>query len=340
MAALRFEDNHPPQRVPGTEQAPKLAVSVAPATPHHIPCYRDSDHVAMISQNTHSLDPSAPALRQGHYVVCSPEELRLHPALDKIGWTCTVDELNDASRRKELCVPEPILITTTGVILAGFGRWQLAILSGWHEIDCIEYALCAEESLQFLVTYHHRRRFFNAFVRISLALTLEPHFRLKALENMRSGGKYKGSAKLPEAQHIDVRKEIANIAGACGRNVANVRTIWDRAHPRLVEALIIGSLTINGAMQFCKWPKSEQLEQFIQYCEDRETDRVIRQAVIRSENENTRLDTATVLEALQQQEKRQPGSVVIRIGRLPHTVILIGRDPLTSQISQGKLNLA
>ena len=29
---------------------------------------------------------------------------------------------------------------------------------------------------------------------------------------MRAGGKHKGLAKLPEAQHIDVRKEIAHTA--------------------------------------------------------------------------------------------------------------------------------
>jgi hypothetical protein len=177
-------------------------------------------------------------------------------------------------------------------------------------------------------------------MRISLALTLEAYFRQKALENMRSGGKHKGLAKLPEAQHIDVRKQIADIARAGARNVANVRTIWDRAHARLIEALIRGSLTINGAMKFCKWTKADQLERFIQHCEDYETDKVIRQAVRRPSEENASLDTSTVLESLQQQEEREPGSIIVRVGRLPHTVILIGQDSITAQISQRKPNLA
>jgi hypothetical protein len=338
--AWRSEDGQPLLAMTVTDPARKPAVSLDPEAPHVSLCDGDSDHVATISETTHAFNPNVMALRGGRAVVRSPGQLRLHPALEKLGWTCRVDELNDATRLKELSIPGPILITNTGVILAGFGSWRFEVLKGSRQIDCVEYLLDEHESLQFIVAHHHTRQFFNAFVRISLALTLKDYFHKKALENMSSGGKLKGLAKLPNAERLDVRKELADIAGVGPRNVANVVTIWETAHPRLIEALIAGDLTINGAMQFCKWPMSEQVEQFTQHCEDRETDKVIRRAVLRSENENTSLDTTTVLEALQQQEKRQPGSVVIRIGRLPHTVILIGRDSLTTQISQGKLNLA
>jgi len=65
---------------------------------------------------------------------------------------------------------------------------------------------------------------------------------------MREGGKYKGSADLPSVQHIDVRKQIAKAAGVCERNVSNVKDILQAAHPRLIEALQNGTLTINAAM--------------------------------------------------------------------------------------------
>ena len=339
MATWRSEDGQPAQAMPVTDQARKLAVSLGPEAPHGSPCDRDSGQVAIISGDTYALRPNVMTLRGGRAVVRSPEQLRLHPAMEKLGWTCRIDELNDASRLHELSVLEPILITSNGVILTGFELWRFAILKVWLEIDCIEYPLDDRESLQFIVAHHRARRFFNAFVRISLALRLQAYFQQKALENMRSGGKYKGLAKLPEAQRIDVRKRIGDMAGASPRNVANARTIWDTAHPRLIEALIAGELKINRAMQFCKWPKAKQLEQFVQDCEDRETDKVIRKAVSRGENKNTSLDASSVLEALQQQEKRQPGSVVIRVGRLARTVILIARDSPSSQISQGELNL-
>jgi hypothetical protein len=130
-----------------------------------------------------------------------------------------------------------------------------------------------------MLSHHQTRRGWNAFFRIRLALTLEPYFQQRALENMRAGGKYKGLANLPEAQHIDVRQEIASAAGVGARNVSNVKTILKNAHPRLKAALRNGTLTINGAMQFCKLPKAEQLEQFIRHSEEREINKVIRQSI-------------------------------------------------------------
>jgi len=144
---------------------------------------------------------------------------------------------------------------------------------------------------------------------------------------------------LPEAQRIDVRKEIAEIAGVSARNVTNVKMILEYAHPKLKEALRDGRLRINRAIQFCKLPRAEQLEQFIRYSEERETDKVIRRSIDGLKEEKTRLDIVAVLDALQQQEGRQPGSVVVRVGRLQRTVVLVGRDLLTATHSQKELKL-
>jgi hypothetical protein len=73
---------------------------------------------------------------------------------------------------------------------------------------------------------------------------------------MRARGKYKGLANLPDAQRIDVREEIANAAGDSPRYVGNVKTILEVAHPRLIEALRDGTLSINRAIQFCKLPRA------------------------------------------------------------------------------------
>jgi hypothetical protein len=171
-----------------------------------------------------SFNPTAMSWVEGHPVVRFPEQLRLHRALEELGGTDLIAELNDAARLKEQSVPEPILITTNGTILAGFGRWRLTVFEGRHEIHCIEYSLGEEESLQFIISHHQPRRGWNSFIRIRLALKLEPHFQERALYNMRVGGKYKGLANLPEAQQIDVRQEIALAAGVGARNVSNVRT--------------------------------------------------------------------------------------------------------------------
>lgn len=92
-------------------------------------------------------------------------------------------------------------------------------------------------------------------------------------------------------------------------------------------------------MPFCKLPKAEQLEHFIRRCEDRETDKVIRRTIAQSKKEKISSDVAVLLDALQQQEVRQPGSVVVQVGRHQHTVILIGQDLLTGPHSQRALKL-
>ncbi len=148
-----------------------------------------------------SLNPIAMSRAEGHPVVRSPHQLRLHRALDEIDWVSEIGELNEAVRLTNSSITEPILITTNGTILAGIARWRAAVLDGRSEITCIEYPLSEDESLQFILTQHQIRCGWNAFVRIRLALKLEPYFQKRALSNMRAGGKYKGSANLPEAQH-------------------------------------------------------------------------------------------------------------------------------------------
>jgi hypothetical protein len=259
-------------------------------------------------------------------VARSPEQLRLHPALEELGWVGVIGELNEAVRQTNPSVTEPILITTNGIILAGIGCWRSAIFDGGHEINCSEYPFSEDQALQFILTHHQTQRGWNDFIRIRLALKLEPYFQQRARDNMSAGGKYKGLANLPEAQHIDVREEIAGIAAVCPRNVSNVKTILEVAHPRLKEALQNGTLKINRAIQFCKLPRADQLEQFIRYIEERATNKVIRGCIARPKEEKIRPDVVTVLDALQHQEARQPGSVAVRVGRHKRTVVLIGQD--------------
>ena len=165
-----------------------------------------------------------------------------------------------------------------------------------------------------------------------MALILEPQLQEKALDNMRDGGKYKGSANLPEARHIDVRQQIAHAAGVGARNVSNVKTILQAVHPRLMGALRDGTLTINRAIQLCRPPKAQQVEQFTRHRLQRAINKVIRQSVARLTENETSLDALTVLNTLQQKEARQPGSVVVRLGRLQRTVVLVGQDLLTGPI--------
>ena len=303
-------------------------------------CHVDEHHPDPSYIQGHiTFNPTAMSRLEGHPVVRSLEQLRLHRALEELGRIGLIDEFNEAARLTNPSVIEPILITTNGTILAGFGRWRAAVVNGGHEINCIEYPRSEDEALQFILTHHQTRCGWNAFVRIRLALNLEPYFQQRALDNMCAGGKYKGWANLPEAQHIEVRQEIARAAGVCARNVSNVKTILQTAHPRLKEALRDGTLTINRAIQFCNLPRAEQLEQFIRYSEERATNKVIRESIARPKDEKISPDVVTVLDALQQQEARQPGSVAVRVGRHKRTVVLIGQDLFAGPRSQKELKL-
>jgi len=274
----------------------------------------------------------------GRTVVRVLEELRVHPALEEIGFCAFLPELNEATQSQDQMSPEePICVTHTGLILSGFGCWRSAVFDRRFEINCIEYLLSDDESLQFILAHHQTRRGWSDFVRIRLALTLEPALQQKALDNMRTGGKLKGLANLPEAHHINVREEIARAAGVGDRNVSNVRTILQRAHPNLIQALQEGALSINRAIQLCNLPKAGQLEQFIRYTEERAINKVIRRSIPQPKEKKASLDVVSVLDALQQQEAREPGSVKVRVGRQKRTVILIGEDLSTGLPAQLEL---
>jgi hypothetical protein len=167
---------------------------------------------------------------QARPVVRSPGELHLHPALRELDCLDVAEEVNEAERAR-LHARTPILITHEGMILSGFGLWHSALLHGEREIQCIEYVLGQEEALQFILAQQKPQRGWTPFVRTRLALTLEPYFQRRAVENMRDGGRYKGSASLPDLQRIDVRSKIAEIAGVGSRNVGNVKIILAAAHP-------------------------------------------------------------------------------------------------------------
>jgi hypothetical protein len=259
--------------------------------------------------------------------------------MKELGWTGVIEELNNAAQLKNHSVSDQVLITTNGTILTGFGQWRSALLEGRPEINCIACPLDEEQATLFMLSYHRPRRGWNDFIRICVALKLEPYFQQRARDNMRAGGKYKGSANLPEAQRIDVREEIARAAWVGGRNVSNVKTILRSAHIRLIEALTDGKLRINCAVSWCKLPKAQQVEQFTDYLWERTTHKVIRQSIGRSKKNEINLDFRAVINMLQQQEAQKPGSVMVRVGRLQRTVILIGQDLLADPRSQRRFKL-
>src|SRR5437868_3778654 len=102
-----------------------------------IACSGRSDHLEVLSAGSPNSNPIVMRRLEGRPVIRYPEQLRLHRSLEELGWKGPMNEFNDAVRLKKQPVPEPILITTRGTILTGFGRWRLALVDGDREIPCI-----------------------------------------------------------------------------------------------------------------------------------------------------------------------------------------------------------
>jgi hypothetical protein len=274
--------------------------------------------------------PGAGCLRvqyvlEGRPINYDPLKLKLHRALDQLGWT-SMGELNDAARLEAEDLLEPIIVTTEGIVLSGIGAWQLALLECIKEVPCIEYQITENESLQFILAQHRTRRQWNAFVLIRLALTLEPHFQEKALNNMRAGGEHKGSTNLPEADRIDVRQEIAKVAGTGTGNVSKVKAILRSANPNIIAALQNGQLSIHRAWGWRNLPKAAQKEEFARCEEERIQSKVLR-GVVESRGKPPFNATETIA-ALRMLESHNPGCIVIRAGTRMSTVVTLGKDAI------------
>jgi hypothetical protein len=262
----------------------------------------------------------------GHQVIRLPGALRLHPAFNELNLADWL--IHSESQGKPKDVHEPILITNQDILLAGFAEWHAAVCAGQAEIVCIEFALNADEALQLILTLHRPRAAWNDFTRTELALEQEPYFQSKALTNQIAGGKHKGLANLPKAQHIDVREKIADLAGVCSRTVGNVKTILKKAHPSLVEALHNDTITINGAMEVCKFKTTRQVEELARFLAKRSNNKTNRMYLDKLHVEQLGADLCVLFANLQQVEATSPGSVEVRSGTGRKTVIVVGRGYL------------
>lgn len=185
------------------------------------------------------------------------------------------------AERGDLAFREPLVITRDGTILDGYARWQLAELQGRSTLPCIEYKLTEAEALHWILQSHRRSNGLNDFIRILLALELEPGFKEKARANQRVGGQNKGSSNLTEAETLDVRYEIAAVAGVCTGNVSKVKQLMAAAHPEIVQVLRRGEMSIDQAWRLSKESRDDQLKELRLYRSRKGVNRTIKTLVSR-----------------------------------------------------------
>jgi hypothetical protein len=192
-------------------------------------------------------------------LICYPiGELRPHPSYARHKLSVDASKLSCLSERGDLAFCDPIVITHDRIVIDGYARLELAKRKGIPTLNCIERDLTPEEALEELIRAHSSSRGLPDFVRIELALDLEPYFRDKARTNQEAGGKDKGSSKLTIAQPVDTRQEVARVAGVSSGNVRKVKHILMHACSTLLEAVRIREVSINLAHKWSHVPHAKQ----------------------------------------------------------------------------------
>ncbi len=209
-------------------------------------------HSAELTQRTQNREPPL--------ISCPVGELRPHPSIARHRLPVDSFKLSALAERGDLAFCDPIVITRDRIVIDGYARWELAKRTGRLELSCIEHKLGLEEALGELIRTHGPSPGLTDFVRIELALDLEPYFQQKALMNQLAGGQGKGLSKLTIPQRVDTRRELARLAGVSSGNVRKVKSILTHACSLLLQAARKEEVSINLADKWCLEPEAQQQE--------------------------------------------------------------------------------
>lgn len=178
--------------------------------------------------------------------------LHAHPHLLKHAAGHSTAEISALVERGESAFETPLTITQDGIVVAGYALWQLARLQKRTTIRCIVRELSPEQALLQIIERSRGSRRINDYVRILLALELEPWFKERAKLNQRIGGRQKGSSQLAKVDRLDVRREIAIAASVSAGNVSKVKHILNSAVPELQDLLRLGKVSISRGSTWAK----------------------------------------------------------------------------------------
>jgi hypothetical protein len=265
-----------------------------------------------------------------HLVICRVDELRPHPSYLKHQISVLAPKLSALAERGDLALLEPLAITQDRTIIDGYVRWELAQQQRRPTLPCITYEPSQAEALQCLIQRHRRSKGLNDFMRILLALELEPSFQEKARSNQRAGGQHKGLSKLTEAERLDVRCNIAAVAGVSAGNVSKVKQLMTAAHSDLVAALRGGEISIHRAWKWCKLSPNQQRKALWQCRSERGIGKKIQALVSRHRlrSSPTVLDFADLVRHLSSLDSNKFGPVSVAVTDAPGKALLVTKELL------------
>ena len=109
-----------------------------------------------------------------------------------------------------------------------------------------------------------------------------------------------------------------------------MKVILKKAHPSVIEALHNGTITINAALEICKFATTRQVEELARFLAKRANRKTYREYIDKLQVEQFSADLNVFLAKLQQSIATKPGSVEVRSGTGRKTVIIVGKDHLNS----------
>lgn len=273
------------------------------------------------------------------FVTYRVDELHPHPSYVRHQLAVPASKLSALAELGDLAFQEPLVITREGTILDGYARWELARLRGRVTLPCVEYELTEADALRWLLQRHRRTKGLNGFIRVLLALDLEPLLKEKAQSNQRAGGQTKGSSKLTEAERIDVRSQIATAAGVSVGNVTKVKQLTMTAHPEILQVLRSGEISIHRAWLWSKASAQKQRETLRFHQSERGIKNTIRTLLFqhRSNGSPVILDLGTLGRRLSALESSKPGTVSVAVIKAPGRTVVLTEELFRILESQGEL---
>lgn len=262
-----------------------------------------------------------------------PSELRVHPVLQRLRVAPPLP--TSASLAENPDVP---IISTEGIILEGHDRVEAARKSGKGALACLVYDVLEDQSLTWLIRRHRPCKGWNDFTRIVIALELEPGLRARASVNQSRGGRDKHSSNLTEAERIDVRREIAQIAGVGVGNVTKVKQLLPLICDEVRTALSLAQIRIHRAWLWRNRSHGEQRKALAEHFEKKMLSATIRRLLAQQlADSRADLDTGRVMRRILELLQSDPGLINLSILKFDGPRILISQDLIPMLESQGSV---
>ncbi|MGD0294781.1 MAG: ParB N-terminal domain-containing protein [Terracidiphilus sp.] len=185
----------------------------------------------------------------------------MHQAVRALDCDPTEVELEQVRQHWEKARSEPLILTHQRTIIDGHKRWVVARERQIATLPCVILKISEDEALDMILARASAKNSWNLCRRIALALTRKEALRERARENQRAGGRKKDPSTLTKAQHTDVRRELARMAGAGTGSVTKFEKIFERGCPLLKQKALRGTIRLHAAWKISKLDHDEQMRE-------------------------------------------------------------------------------